>query len=190
MKWEAKVRVKETALTWSQNLISSVTLTSNSKAILHCLALRDGAGPCRYFSWQLASCWLNGSWARCSAQPPSGETGFQPPRICTQPHALCTGDLHHPQKKVLHSLGPGTLSCSMVSPYSPWTGPVKAISHLIHQLWATATPLPTRCESNLEERTPSTLVPSSQVLFQPSGFFRVLSYSFSPDGQEAPVGLL
>lgn len=31
-------------------------------------------------------------------------------------------------------------------------------------LWATATPLPTRCKSNLVERTPSTLVPSSLPL--------------------------
>ena len=42
MKWEAKVKVKETDLTWSQNLIFPVTLTVNSKAIFHCLALLDG----------------------------------------------------------------------------------------------------------------------------------------------------
>jgi len=51
MKWEAKVKVKETDLTWSQNLIF---LTVNSKAILHYLAVLDGVGPSQYFFWQLA----------------------------------------------------------------------------------------------------------------------------------------
>ena len=54
MKWEAKVKVKETDLTWSQNLIFLVTWTVNSKAILNCLALLDGVGPSQYFFWQLA----------------------------------------------------------------------------------------------------------------------------------------
>lgn len=31
-----------------------VTLTVNSKAILHCSALLDGVGPSQYFFWQLA----------------------------------------------------------------------------------------------------------------------------------------
>ena len=78
MKWEAKVKVKETDLTWSQNLIFPVTLTVNSKAIFHCLALLDGVGPSQYFFWQLAWCWLNGLWARCSAQPPRISTEWAP----------------------------------------------------------------------------------------------------------------
>lgn len=131
MKWEAKVRVKETALTWSQNLISPVTLTANSKAILHCLALRDGAGPCRHFSWQLALCWLNGSWTRCSAQPPSGERLPASQNQHRAPHALYWG-LASPPKDGFALTRPRDSFLLFGLPLHPWTGPVKAISHLVH----------------------------------------------------------
>ena len=105
-------------------------------------------------------------------------------------HVLCTGDLHHPQKKVLYSLGLGILSCSLVSPYSLWAGPVKAISHFVHQ----SGPPPHPCQPGVN---PTLRREPPPHLFLPLGcslslqvFFRVLSYSFSLVGQEAPAGLL
>ena len=92
--------------------------------------------PCfAVWSWSL-SLFLFGSWHDAGSMARGQDS------LCVTPNRnFCA---HQAQRK---------LSCSLVLPHSLWTGPAKAASHLLHQLWVTATPLPARSKSSLGEGT-------------------------------------